>query len=378
MDAMEYLLLAASAAVSAAANALGGVRRARAARILVVKLDHLGDLVTATPVFAALREAFPDAPIDVLVGPWNRDVLNGSPYISKTYVYESPRYRRNGTRPGETPGGEPLRAVAAARYTHIVELRGDVRTLLLPFRCRSVLRVDRGSVRIRHWLARHGVGATGRPGPWHEVESNLATVRPWLNGRAPSDRVEIHLTETEREAARARLRAAGVDGSRPLVVLHPGAAWRPRAWSVDRFAALALRLRRDHGAAIAFIGGPAERDLAVALRTQAPDLPAAYIFDAPLRESLALLACAALFIGSDSGLVHAAAGCGTPVVALFGPQDPRRFGPWTPRAAVLHKPVPCFPCAQKRCVRPEQTCVNLITVDEAEAAAARFLAEARP
>jgi lipopolysaccharide heptosyltransferase II len=375
---MEYVLLAASAAVSAAANLLGGLRRARPSRVLVVKLDHLGDLVTATPVFAALREAFPDAPIDALVGPWNRDVLNESPYVSKVYIYDSPRFRRNGAGTEAVSGAQALRAIAAARYTHIVELRGDARTLLLPFRCRSARRVDRGSVRIRHWLSRRRIGAAGSPPPWHEVESNLAAVRPWLNGRPPSDRVQIFLTPQERESARARLRAAGVDGGRPLVVLHPGAAWRPRAWSVDRFAALAARLRRDRGTSIAFVGGPDERDLEAALRARAPDLPAAYVFDAPLRESLALIAEASLFVGSDSGLVHAAAACGTPVVALYGPQDPRRFGPWTSRAAVLHKPVPCFPCAQKRCVRPEQPCVNLITVEEVEAASARLLAGARP
>ncbi|HEY7727765.1 MAG TPA: glycosyltransferase family 9 protein [Candidatus Eisenbacteria bacterium] len=371
-------MLIGSAAVSAAANALGRMRRARPPRILVVKLDHLGDLVTATPVFRALREAFPDVPIDALVGPWGRDVLRGNPHVSRIHVYDSPRFRRGGAPGRREAGLRVLRALAAERYTHIVELRGDARTLLLPFFCRSIRRVDRGTVRIRLWLARRGFGASGPRPPMHEVQANLAVVRPLLNGRAPAERVEIFLSASEREAARGRLRAAGIDAGLALVVLHPGAAWRPRAWRVDRFVELARRIRQRWGAAIAFVGGPAERDLEGFLRSSTADLGAACVFDAPLRETLALISEASLFVGSDSGLAHAAAACGTPVVALFGPQDPRRFRPWSPRAVVLHRPVPCFPCAQKRCVRPELPCVNLIASEEVEAAAARLLQGAGP
>jgi ADP-heptose:LPS heptosyltransferase len=214
--------------------------------------------------------------------------------------------------------------------------------------------------------------------PQHEVETNLAVVRPLLNGRPAPDRVEIFVTDEERRAARDRLRTSGVDpDGRALVVLHPGASWRPRAWRAERFADVARSIRARHGAAIAFVGSLEEADLETALRARAPDLPAAYVFGAPLRVTLALIAEAALFIGNDSGLAHAAAASGTPVVALYGPQDPRRFRPWTSRAVVLHKPVPCFPCAQTRCVQPELPCVNLNTVEEVNAAATRLLSGER-
>lgn len=382
---MEYALLAASAAVSAVANALGGLRPPRPTRFLVVKLDHLGDVVTATPVFRALREGYPEAPVDALVGPLGHEVLDGNPHVSRLYVYDSPRFRRNGSIPSNGAVGAPgradgaaaaLREVSRGGYSHIVELRGDARTLLLPFRCGALRRVDRGTVRAGLWLARRRAPGGEEPrarDPIHEVESNLAVVRPLLGGRAPSDRVEIFLREEERAAARKRLAGDGVDATRPLVVFHAGAAWRPRAWPADRFAEVARRLGRSRGAAVAFVGAASERDIEAAIRAHAADLPAAYVFGAPLRETLAVIAEAALFVGNDSGLAHAAAACGTPVVALFGPQDPRRFAPWSARTTVLHHPVPCFPCAQVRCVRPELPCVSLISVEETTAAAERLV-----
>ena len=225
---MEYGLLLASAAASRLAGLAGSLRRPRPARILVVKLDHMGDVVTATPVFRALREAFPSAAIDALVGTAARDILAGNPFISRILTYDAPRFRRTGgAAPDRRELAARMRAIAAARYTHIVELRGDEWTLRLPFLCGALRRVDRGTVRIRSWLARR---ARGRGGVPHEVETNLAIVRPLLAGRVPSDRPEIFLAEEERRAARARLAGAGIDPSRPYVALQPGAGWRPRAW----------------------------------------------------------------------------------------------------------------------------------------------------
>jgi ADP-heptose:LPS heptosyltransferase len=375
---MEYVLLLASAAVSRVANLAGGLRRRRPARILVVKLDHMGDVVTATPVFRALREAFPSAAIDALVGSAARDILAGNPFVSRILTYDSPRFRREGDpAAGPREIRDRMRAIAAARYTHIVELRGDGWTLRLPFLCGALRRVDRGTVRIGSWLARR-TGARAAAPP-HEVETNLAVVRPWLAGRAPSDRPEIFLSEEERGAARERLAAAGIDPVRPYVAMQPGAAWRPRAWRAENFAAAAARLSDRHNAAVVFLGGAGEADLEARLRGLLPGRRCAFFFGAfPLRVSLAVLAQAALVVGNDSGPVHAAAALGVPVVALFGPQLPERFRPWSPRAAVLHHRVDCCPCAQRVCVRPDDPCVDLITLDEVEAAAARVLEGSRP
>ena len=91
-----------------------------------------------------------------------------------------------------------------------------------------------------------------------------------------------------------------------------------------------------------------------------------------------LLDRATLVVGNDSGLIHIAAACGTPVIGLYGPQLPERFGPGSARSIALHHRVDCCPCAQRICVRPEDPCVNLITLEEVVSAAERLLEASVP
>jgi hypothetical protein len=98
---MEYLRLVASAWVTFVLDFLKPFGRGRDPRVLVIKLDHLGDVITALPVFPALREAMPDAWIEVLVGPWARELMENEPSIDGVLTYESRRFSRTpGTRFG--------------------------------------------------------------------------------------------------------------------------------------------------------------------------------------------------------------------------------------------------------------------------------------
>jgi ADP-heptose:LPS heptosyltransferase len=147
----EYALFLASALVSALTNVLGCARRkASPRRILVVKLDHLGDVITATPALRALRGANPEAEIDLLLSPAVAPLFHESPLATRLLVYDSPRYRRGSAR----SDGASLPDVVRGHYDVIVELRGDWRTLLLPLRTGAWRRVDRGTVRLRDWIRR--------------------------------------------------------------------------------------------------------------------------------------------------------------------------------------------------------------------------------
>jgi lipopolysaccharide heptosyltransferase II len=367
----ELALLAASALVSALVNLLSIGRRGPPRRILVVKIDHLGDVITATPALRALRDAHPAAEIDLLLHPSVAPLFEGSPLATRVLTYASPRYGRS----GEAATAQAAPSLSReARYDTVIELRGDWRTLAIPFRAGATRRFDRGSARIRDWLARR-LGAA-RP-PLHEVETNLAIVRPLTGVRPglPPLRVEAHVPTTARASLAKRLAEAGIAEDRPIVVVHPGASWRPRAWRPERFAAIADRIGAHYDAQIVYVGSAGERDVEAAVRSHASGKALAMFGTLSIPEVAALLQRSRLLIGNDSGIAHLAAACGTPVVALFGPQDPGRFRPWADpqRAIVLHHRVPCFPCLQVRCVRPELPCVNLIEIAEVEAAARALL-----
>jgi len=361
----EHVLLLASATVSAVVNLFGVGRRRPPRRILVVKVDHLGDAILATAALRELRDAYPQAEIDLLTAPAVAPLFVGSSLATRVRTYDAPRYRRR----ADTKAAPTLDVGPA--YDTVVELRGDWSTLAVSFRVGARRRVDRGTVLLQNWWTRR-FAAAERP---HEVEVNLAVVR-WLVGSTPrTPHIEAHIPTEARDVLERRLAEAGIQGREPLVTIHPGAGWRPRAWFPERFAAIADWAREHYDAQIVFVGSAEERDIEAAIRTRMRG-PATFWFGTlRIGEMAALLERSRLLIGNDSGVAHLAAAFGTPVIALFGPQDPRRFRPWadSDRAIVLHHRVPCWPCAQARCIRPELPCVNLIEVSEVEAAARAIL-----
>ncbi|HKW51846.1 MAG TPA: glycosyltransferase family 9 protein [Candidatus Eisenbacteria bacterium] len=372
----EFLLLLCSALVSRVVNVLGRMHPKGTARVLIVKLDHVGDVILATPAIRAMREARPQDPIDVLLAPGSSVALEGNPHIERILYYDSPRYRR-GSRPAlDRPS--PLQAIrdaARGRYSTIVELRGDWWTLLLPFLAGARRRLDRGSVRLGDWVARRFNSARRARPPVHEVETNLNVVRPLLGGRIPGrPAVEIFPPESARESMGRKLAAAGVDVRAPIVCVHPGAAWRPRAWRPERFAAVADWIQDHYHPQVLFVGSPEERDIEAAVRSSVKGGRAFWLAgELTWQEVTALLERARLFIGNEGGPAHVAAASRTPSVVLSGPQEPGRFNPWSDRSVVLHHRVHCCPCRQRVCVHPENPCVNLIEIEEVKAQVRRIL-----
>jgi len=368
----EYLLLFLSACVTRVVNAMGALRGSSAPeRILIVKVDHLGDVVLATPAIRALRLARPDVPIDVLAASESQPALEANPGIARVLTYDSRRYQRAPVGPPRAnfPGPRPvdvMREITRTRYTTIVELRGDAWTLLLPFGAGSRRRLDRGSLRMREWIRRRLPGGSKRP-RLHEVETNLEIIRPLLPRETPLGdlRLEIQVHPDRLESMRRKLEVAGVDPRKDLILIHPAAAWGPKVWPPERFAAVADWIEEHYDGQVLFVGSADERDMEAEVRKHARGTRAFWLAGSlTLREVTALLSTARLCIDNDTGLAHVAAALGVPSIVLFGPGLPERFRPWSDRTVVLHHRAPCCPCEQVRCVRPERPCVTDITVAE--------------
>jgi ADP-heptose:LPS heptosyltransferase len=180
--------------------------------------------------------------------------------------------------------------------------------------------------------------------------------------------------EGEAELARVlgdRLEESGRAG--PLIVIQPGAFWPPRAWRVERFAAVAAALHESYDATIVLLGTAEEAPLAEAMDAASAPRDALRLFGAlSLPAVAALLRRARLYIGNDGGIAHIAAACGTESIVLFGPEDADRFRPWSPRTRVLQHPDHCVPRCRTVC-RREEPCVNLVTTSDVLAAARETL-----
>jgi tetraacyldisaccharide 4'-kinase/lipopolysaccharide heptosyltransferase II len=211
-------------------------------------------------------------------------------------------------------------------------------------------------------------GAQGLAG-LHTVYYLLGVLQG-LGGVASFTPPRLYLQEEEVQAAAALLKSGQPEG--PWVGLSPGAAYGPaKRWPPERFAALGMALRQKFSARLVLLGGPEDRDAGEQVQAR---LPGALnlVGGTSLRQALGVLTHLKLLLTNDSGLMHAAAALGTPLVAIFGSTDPVATGPFTHRATVLHHALPCGPCLQRTCDQ-DYHCLLDISVDEVLAGARLWL-----
>ncbi|SLM50334.1 Putative Lipopolysaccharide heptosyltransferase III (fragment) [Nitrospira japonica] len=194
-----------------------------------------------------------------------------------------------------------------------------------------------------------------------------------MAGRTP----RLWLTPEEERRAADVLSRERVEGAKPLVMLQPGARYWFKAWPWERFAALADRLAEQYGYQVLIGGNQQEFELAERICGAVANRPINLAGRADMRTYAAILKRASLFVGNDSGAMHVAAAVGTPVVALFGPSDPKEWGPRGGAVAVLYKGLDCRICFHPTCERGEENCMKLIGIEEVLSAIGRLRTIAR-
>jgi predicted lipopolysaccharide heptosyltransferase III len=322
-------------------------------RILVIKLRYVGDVLLATPVLSRLREGFPKAHIAMLVNPGTDGVVREHPALDDVLVVE----RGNPARQWRF-----ARELRARRYDLVIDLTDSDRSALLARLSGAPVRLGYNSEgRWRGCLYTRIVEAD-RFG-MHQVRYHLrATEALGLMGPPPPPALMI--SQEARSAADRLLKEAGIDASRPLVCLHPGARWWFKSWPAERFAALADRVQTETSAQALFLGGEPERGVAGRIAESMKTPFRSLVGRMGLQELAAMLARAALMVSNDNGPMHMAAALRVPVIGLFGPSDPAVWGPWGDGHRTFYKGLDCRACFHPDCFRGEQNCMKLIALDE--------------
>lgn len=358
-------------------------------RVLVIKPDHLGDLLLATPALAALRRALPEAHIAGLVGPWGRRMWQGNPDLDALADLPFPGFER-GAGTGRSAGALLRPYLALARYALLLRREGYDAALILRDdhwwgaalaalagiprrvghahpRCAPLL-TDALPYDPREHVARQALAVVGALGLQRGGEGEAT-------GSPPT---AFHPTSEEHVWAEAWIAANLAPGER-LVVIHPGTGGPSKHWPPERWASVADALAAEPHTRLLLTGGPGEAPLVeqVALIMAADALTLAG--QTSVGQLAAILGRAALVLGVDSGPLHIAVSQGAPSVHLFGPSDHARFGPWghAARHVVLRAGLWCSPCGVfAACPRgtagPE--CMTAVGTGEVLAAAQRLLA----
>ncbi|HIE53112.1 MAG TPA: lipopolysaccharide heptosyltransferase II [Armatimonadetes bacterium] len=305
-------------------------------RILLVISSGIGDGVMALPLIEELRRLRPEAHIGAIVNEHTFALLKGHPALNSLYLQP--------TRGGGVKYLNSWWHIRRANYQVCLAAIPCtvIRYMLLPYLGGVPLRVKHAwdftktPERDYNFLFHRLLPVSMHH---HRVNCNLDLLE--AIGLCPRRTVlpKLPLTATHRTAAIQLLSRIGCKVEKPIIAFHPGCKpeHSSKRWPADRFAILGKHLIKELNVQIVIVGGPKERDMAQTI-AQKIQLEVAVLAGAcSVKETAAVLERCALLVCNDSGVMHMATAVGTPVLALFGPTDPRHVGPYGPGHFVIRE-----------------------------------------
>ena len=333
--------------------------------ILIIKLRHIGDVLLSTPVLRGLRAAFPDARLTMLVNRGTEGVLAHNPDVNEVLCLEK------GSWNAQLKFVQLLRGRA---FDGVIDLTDGDRSAAISLATGAPVRIGFNAEHRWRGLFYSQV-AKPRPMDQHRVDYDLCALRALGLDPKPGTPT-LYPSPAEEQVVEAWLQETGLlsaQGSPLLVLLQPGARYSLKVWSSERFAQLADRLADRFACQILLGGDQREREVAEQVARKVHCSPKVVAGKFSLLQFASLAKRCALFVGNDGGAMHIAATMGTPVVALFGPTYPQRWGPRGGPTEVIYKGLDCRACYHPTCLRGDDSCMQQITVDEVFTAASRML-----
>jgi heptosyltransferase I len=293
-------------------------------RFVVIRLGSLGDIVHTFPAVAGLRESFPTAQIVWLTHPRWVELVASSGLASEIWPIDS-RDLASVRR--------VIQKLRAGKWDTAIDYQGLWKAALLPFFAGVARRIGFSTATIREF---------GVPVLYTDrvicKTTHIADQNGELSLRAganhPVGRAVFKVADSDVARVRVDLSKEGLSH---YLVLSPGGGWRSKCWPTERFGALCKKIRTELSIPCVINYGPGEEALASEVQAASGEAkPISY--DGELGPLSALLRNAQCIVGGDTGPLHLAVALGTPAVALFGPTDPARNGPYPPGDIVLRSP----------------------------------------
>jgi len=338
---VEYIITSAITWISFGGTQLK-INPQKIRNVLVIGLSCLGDMVMASAALWNLRLYLPKAKFTVWVGPRALGAVSEDPLWDEVFVYD-----RGGEFAGLPGRIKACKLMRLGRYDLIIDLRSTIMPLFS------------GATYTPLWGLREFL----LPKSLHEAERTLQAMA--------SIGVPIRIRQLRfyiPQELKKLVQAKHVDKlrGRKLVIFNPGANWPPKRWPVDKFIELGIRLISKHNAVIGVIGYSDEEEKLGKQVLSALDN--SFTLDLtgklPLKELGAVLESSSLFVTNDTGTLHIGSAVGVPMVGLYGPSSPERYGPWGTQHRIVAPPLSCAPCVGKRCLYGDFACISKIEVDE--------------
>jgi lipopolysaccharide heptosyltransferase I len=388
-------------------------------KIAIIKLSAIGDVVHALPVASALRERYPDAHLAWIVQGKCREILEGNPDLDEVIIFDKDRWLLDLPYPHKTASilwemyrfGSRLRR---AGFDLAIDLQGLIKSGVLTWLTGAGTRIGFSADYCREPANARFTNCHVTPlaGDVHIIDQCLSLVRG-LGADTSRKQFKIHIPDEDHAYISKFLEnkqghkqghkqgqmsndahhssdechsyssdechssgachssdtfnssnSSKVPKNTRIVLINPGAGWETKLWGEENYAALADRIVSElgnRGWRVVFLWGPSELSMVKSIQKKMRQ-PSLLACPTNLKQSLALMQRAHLFVAGDTGPLHMAAALGTPCLGIYGPSSPERNGPYGDRHRVVQTDVPCKGCFRRFC--SHALCMESISVDQ--------------
>jgi ADP-heptose:LPS heptosyltransferase len=347
-------------------SVLGGVNTDALRRVLLIRLDNLGDVLLTTPAFRAVRRSLPEAHLALLAGPAGCEVGRLNPDIDETILYRAPNEDVYFKLPQD-----PAREMATVKA--LKERDFDAAIIFTSYK-QSALPVAylcylagiplraAGSFEGPGSLLTHRHRYANTVPPRHETLRGLELTKS-LGFQTVEPEMVLVPREEDEESATSLLETYGIER---FILVHPGASASSRAYPPERYAAVVKELASRSGLPVLVTGGPDEKELA---RRVAGTAGIHVGGETEFGSFAALVGRAGAVVTNNTGTTHVASALKRSVVTVFaGTNPPEQWGPWRTPHELLTHPVPCAPCYKRVCPIGHECLTGILPETVVEAA----------
>ncbi|MBN1914055.1 MAG: lipopolysaccharide heptosyltransferase II [Candidatus Omnitrophica bacterium] len=315
----------------------------KVSKVLFITLSNIGDAILTLPALDYLRQNFPDARFTVLSSPRPSVIFSDNPLISKLIIYDKHAQLKDKVK--------LFFELKKERFDLIADFRNSLFGLFLPASYKTPLFLNIPS-NIKHMKNRH----------LFKVKSQKAKGKSDDFSEAP--KTSINICPVDETYIKNILNDNGIKDTDKLIVIASGARSHVKRWAQEKFSALIDALAADPKLKMVLVGDkedlPVNKRIVSLCRNQVLDLTG----KTDLARLAGLLKRSALLITNDSASLHLASYLNTPVVAIFGPTDELKYGPWSDRFRIVKKEVFCRPCMRAQCRFGTLDCMQMIRVGD--------------
>jgi len=310
-------------------------------KILFITLSNIGDVILTLPVLSSLKNNFPDAIIDVVVGPRPEQVFKKDPRCSRVFVYD--KYASIKDKMAF------MKKLKAEKYDMAIDMKTSLLPLFIGAKYRNPLFSGRAS------------------GVKHKRLIHMESLKPF--GIIYKEQKNIYISEEARQKIEKILKNNGISDKDILIGVSLSSKSHLKQWGKDGFIEVIKKLLKNPGYKVILIGDINEAKLSKEIERAAAH-PALIDLTGrtDLNELFALIERLDLLLTCDSASMHIASDFGVKVVAIFGPTDPDEYGPRGNRDIVIRKNLKCSPCKKAQCKLGTHECMAAISAEEVLAA----------